>query len=327
MKRFIIYLLALCPILFFACSKKEPRAPSSIEMWMENNGKVKVLSTTAMIDDLVMRIGGEYIDHISLIVGDLDPHTYELVKGDEEKFTCAHVVFGNGLGLEHGASVHYHLHKHPHAIFLGDVIEKKHPGAILQKKGQKDPHVWMDVSLWAEAIEPIVRTLSEVDPQHAPLYLENGKTMFQEMQETHKRIQEKLRKIPSEKRFLVTSHDAFNYFARSYLSEESEKEEGWQDRFVAPEGLAPDGQLGARDIQKVIDYLYAHQVHVLFPETNVSRDSLKKIVSSCKELGLDVTISKDPLYGDAMGSKGSDADSYMKMIEHNASVLVSAWEK
>jgi len=52
--------------------------------WYADNGKIKVLSTTAMIHDLVKHIGAEHIDGLVLIRGELDPHTYQMVKGDDE---------------------------------------------------------------------------------------------------------------------------------------------------------------------------------------------------------------------------------------------------
>ena len=75
----------------------------------------------------------------------------------------------------------------------------------------------------------------------------------------------------------MTSHDAFNYFARAYLADPEEVE--WQKRFEAPEGLAPDGQLSVADIQRIIDHICMYRIAVLFPESNVSRDSLRKIIS------------------------------------------------
>ena len=62
---------------------------------------------------------------------------------------------------------------------------------------------------------------------------------------------------------------------------------------------------------------------MVFPESNVSRDALRKITSACRHA---VKICKEPLYGDAMGEPGSGADSYLGMIEHNADVMKRAWE-
>jgi manganese/zinc/iron transport system substrate-binding protein len=289
----------------------------------ESNNKIKVLSTTAIVGDLVGAIGGERIDHLILMTGDIDPHSYELVKGDDEKFSAAKIIFSNGIGLEHGASIRYQLQHHPMTAALGDYIFEKHPEKIIYVDGQKDPHIWMDLSLWAEAIPLIVERLSQVDPAGEEFYAANGKRLFEKIELTDRAIDEKLRSVPPEKRYLVTSHDAFNYFARRYLSE---NEEEWQERFVAPEGLAPDGQLSASDIRDVAEHLVKYQINTLFAESNVSRDALKKIVKVCLEKGHDVKMSKEVLYGDVLGPKGSGAEDYLSMVEHNAALLVSKWK-
>src|SRR5579863_3754340 len=117
----------------------------------ESTGKLKTLSTIAQIADLVTEIGGDRIQSAVLVQGDLNPHTYELVKGDDEKIQQADFVFYNGLGLEHGASVASMISSHPHAFAIGDSIQKLHPEKILWKGNTQDPHIWMDISLWKEA--------------------------------------------------------------------------------------------------------------------------------------------------------------------------------
>ena len=100
-------ILLLASMLFVSltgCGRKSGRA-QKFSKWMAPNGKVKILSTTAQIGDLVEEIGGDRMDYWVLIQGDLDPHSYELVKGDDEKLSRADRVFYNGLGLEHGASL------------------------------------------------------------------------------------------------------------------------------------------------------------------------------------------------------------------------------
>ena len=51
------------------------------------------------------------------------------------------------------------------------------PDAILRVQGEIDPHIWMDISLWREAIDPIVEALSQTDPQGAPFYREKGEAL------------------------------------------------------------------------------------------------------------------------------------------------------
>ena len=324
----LIRVILLCCLGLFGCSRDPAQSPpSELETWMTPNGKIKILCTTAMIDDLVGQVGGNRVDHLTLIVGEIDPHSYELVKGDDEKLSNAQIIFCNGLGLEHGASLRSWLETHSDIVALGNEIQKKYPEEILRLGGQWDPHIWMDVSLWSKAIDPIVQALAQEDPQHADFYKKNGEELLTRMLEIDREILERLQAIPSDKRFLVTSHDAFHYFTRRYLAAPDEKGScEWEKRCAAPEGLAPDGQLSAIDIQKIIDFLCCCQVGVVFPESNVSRDSLKKIVNACCEKGIDVKISQEALYGDAMGAKGSDAGTYLQVMVHNSEAIAREWK-
>lgn len=303
------------------CQENKHLSHSSVQEWMTPNQKVKVLSTIAMIDDLVRAIGGPLIDPMILIKGELDPHSYQLVKGDDEKLAFADVVFFNGLGLEHGPSLQGYLLGQPKAISLGDRLIQEDPALLLYFRGQPDPHIWMDISLWARITPHIVSTLALKDPDHAEIYEENGKKLIVTMMEAHQKVKEELQTIPAHKRYLVTSHDAFNYFTRAYLAAQGESEREWSERFAAPEGLAPESQISATDIQAIVNHLQQYRIHVLFPESNVNRDSIKKIVEAAKQKNLDVKISDIPLFADAMGKPGSQGDTYLKMIQYNAQVI------
>ncbi len=303
----------LCLILLFlvGCS---PSKQTALDAWMSDSKKLKVLSTTAQVGDLVAQVGGERVDAWVLIQGDLDPHSYELVKGDGEKFQRADQIFFSGLGLEHGAGVAQQLKGNPKALGVADAIRELRPDEILFRGAAPDPHLWMDISLWKEGVGPIVAALSAKDPDGAAYYRERGEQLVLELTQAHEALQKSLREVPEEKRYLVTSHDAFHYFARSYLAEPGEID--WRKRVAAPEGLAPDGQLGGRDIQKIIDFVRERSVAVIFPETNVSRDSIKKICSAGKELQIDIRICQEPLYGDSMSGL-----SYLEMMQRNGNVL------
>ena len=296
--------------------------------WMESTGRVKVLSTTAMIGGFVKEVGGEYVDAQVLIQGQLDPHSYQLVKGDDEKLSVADVIFYNGLGLEHGPSLHYHLQNNSNAIALGDLIENENPTLILFEGGQRDPHIWMDISLWIRILPHIAEGLSQHDPSHAGYYKQRADELQKEYLKEHLELQKNMNKVPEQKRYLVTSHDAFSYFARAYLKAENENlEDQWGHRFAAPEGLAPESQLSHTDIQQILDHVARFDVHVLFPESNVNPASLQKIISASNELGLDLRISKQALYGDSMGCPGSGAETYLGMMRWNIETLIQNWEE
>jgi manganese/zinc/iron transport system substrate-binding protein len=317
MRKIIILLSALFLILGFSCSK-DPQA-EKLHEWVKPNGKIKVLSTTAMINDLAKEVGGDRVDCLVLIQGDQDPHSYELVKGDDEKLNSAHLIFFNGLGLEHGASLDYRLKHHSHAISLGNWIQQRFPEKILAENQENDPHIWMDVSLWAEALNPIVDALTQQEEKSATYFKANADAFLKKMQLTDQKMRTLLQAIPTHKRYLVTTHDALNYFTRRYLAEEAEK--NWKSRFAAPEGLAPDGELSIADIGRIVQFLCIRHVSVIFPESNVSRTSLQKILEVCLAKGLKISLSQKPLYTDAMGPPGSCADTYLKMMEYNAEII------
>jgi manganese/zinc/iron transport system substrate-binding protein len=321
MRGFFCYLIGI--LLICGCSTDHhQKRQAHFKQWIQNNGKVKVLSTTAMVNDIVKQVGGERVDTMTLIEGQLDPHSYQLVKGDDEKLNFAQIIFYSGLGLEHGPSLHHYLIKNPKSISLGDQIDRQNPGVVIYVREQKDPHIWMDISLWSRAIPFIVESLSKQDPEHSTFYQTNGQKLQAEMAKVHLEVKEIMHHVPANKRYLVTSHDAFNYFARAYLSEDEELDSGdWEKRFAAPEGLAPESQLSSTDIKAIIDHLRRYQVHLLFPESNVSRDSIRKIVQAGQAQGIDVKIACCPLYSDAMGQPGSEGDSYLKMILYNARTL------
>ncbi len=289
---------------------------------MEPTDKLKVMATTGIIEDMVKEIGQNEVAVISLIQGDLDPHSYQLVKGDQEKLTESAIIFANGLGLEHGPSLKAYLENSSKTVFLGDEIAKEKPDDILRYKGQTDPHIWMDISLWKLAIPHVVKALSKARPDQKELFEKRGQKLFSDYEKADQEIKVFISTIPPNKRYLVTSHDAFNYFARAYLADEKEREAGqWEVRFQAPEGLAPDSQLSLNDIRFIVNHLKKYGIEVIFPESNLSPDSLKKIIDAAKEEGIQVKLGNPYLYGDAMGPKGSDGDTYLKMLWHNAKTI------
>lgn len=312
-----LYPLIALLLLIVGCAQ----TPSSDAARFHDDGKIKILSTTAMIDDLAREIGGEYVDSIPLIRGELDPHSYELVKGDDEKFAASDLVFYNGLGLEHGLSLRQNLEHNPKAVDLSASILKANPEAILIVEGQYDPHIWMDVTLWMQVVEPISSALSSKDPDHADYYRARAETLLNQMRLVDEAALLRLQAIGSEKRYLVTSHDAFNYFTRRYLAAPGEVE--WKNRCAAPEGLAPESQMSVTDVMAILSHVEEFNISVLFPESNMNKDALKKILSAAKEKGLSIRLCPHALYADSMGETGS----YLEMMNHNMRIIAEELEQ
>ncbi len=310
----LIFLFSLLGALTFF--RKEQNLKSD---WMKDSGKVKVLSTTAIVGDLVERIGGNEVDHLILMKGETDPHSYELVKGDAEIIDRADLIFSNGLGLEHGASLVYALKKHRNHVPLANIFKSMN-GQALYFEGQLDPHVWMDVSMWMQLAPEVEEKLVQLCPERAEVFHKNAAELKKEWEALHQEIFSQIQSVPEEMRYLVTSHDAFQYFARRYLAPPGATSD-WQERISAPEGLAPDGQLSIKNIEEVLQFLQLHKIHVIFPESSVSRDSIKKIVEVASQKNMNVTIVKEPLYSDTLGPKNSGASDYPSMMRSNAKVI------
>ncbi|MCH9630262.1 MAG: Manganese-binding lipoprotein MntA [Chlamydiia bacterium] len=321
LKKGVFLFLVLFVTMFVASCSKMSKKENSSQNFVMPSDKLKVLSTTTIIDDLVAKIGKEHIVHTSLITGQLDPHSYELVKGDDDKISNADVLIYNGLGLEHGASLKYQLENAENSYAISDSMQADE--AFIFVDGQVDPHIWMDLSLLAKAVIPIGKILAKYDPQHEKQYMQNARELEKSMLALDKHIEASLEKIPKESCYLVTSHDAFYYFTRRYLAKESERSsDEWRKRCRAPEGLAPDGQMSPKDIGAIVEYALSYGVQVVFTESNVNQDALRKVVKIIKQKGSLADLSREPLYGDTMGEVGSGAEGYLKMMKYNSRIIV-----
>lgn len=309
-------------LVVFCVSCQSNTKEMQVDASLIEEKKLHVLCTTGMVHDLVQQIGQEHITTEVLIKENLDPHTYEMVKGDGEKFERASIIFYSGLGLEHSPHLFTQLTNHASSHSLGDYIASKFPDQVIYVDQQKDPHIWMNISLWKEATDLIVQVLSKNDPEHQEEYHKNALHLCQEMDQAHQSILSMLQELPQDQRYLVTCHDAFNYFTKAYLCEKGEqKGESWRERCKSPEGLAPDSQLSLADIQSVVEHLKKYDVQVVFPEANVNLNSIKKIKEATQKMGLCVHISPYVLYADSLSKKGEPQDSYLKMIRYNAEVI------
>jgi manganese/zinc/iron transport system substrate-binding protein len=318
---------AILGLLWGCGSDSSDSSMSKRRQWMVPNDKIKVLTTISMIQDIVQQIGGEHVEVLSLITGELDPHSYQLVKGDGELLAFADLIIYNGLGLEHGPSLQKFLLGNSKAIAVGDQIMRTSPELFIVTQSQIDPHIWMDISLWNRIIPIVVEALTAKDPSHAKDFEENGLAVQKKMLAAHESIRSQMERIPSEKRYLVTSHDSFHYFTKAYLTDNQELEtEAWRSRCAAPEGLSPESELSTSDIHHIIEHLQKYTVRVVFTESNVSRDSIRKIVAIGKEKGFSIQIAKDCLYADSMGHANGKELDYLGMIQHNASVIAGHLE-
>lgn len=272
-----------------------------------------IVATTSMIGDATRAIAGEHA-HVTHLMGEgIDPHTYRQTRSDVVKLGEADLVVWNGLYLE--AQLEELL------LELGErkpviaVAEKLPADAILQSEeyeGRHDPHVWMDVSLWAEVV-PIIRdALQEHDPDNAPAYAANAEAYLEGLAELAHYAEETLATVPEGSRALVTAHDAFQYFGRAYDFE-----------VIGIQGISTDSEAGLREIEDLVDLIVARGIEAVFVESSVSERNVRALVEGAGARGHELEVGGE-LFSDAMGAPGSYEGTYVGMIDHNVTTITRA---
>jgi len=327
--RFKFQTLFFCKILclfvfslLISCSKLDAKR-KEMRTWFSDNGRLKIACTTSPIRDLTRALTVGLADTCAMIDAGLDPHAYELVKGDGEKLQGADLVIALGLGLEHGASISAALKSHPRCLFIGQYLKKSLPQRLIYVDGELDPHIWMDLELFSESLEPICERLCELLPEHKALLIERKVRLKNRLYSLHSAFRSKLQSLPMSRRYLVTAHDAFNYFTRAYLAEPSEQVSGaWKKRLIACEGLAPEGQVATSDLRQVIRFIEKNRTPCAFAESNLGRGFLQKILEVTRERAkaqASFEIAKSPLCADTMlGGEGFD---YVDSMAYNVELI------
>jgi len=75
------------------------------------------------------------------------------------------------------------------------------------------------------------------------------------------------------------------------------------------------------DITDLVAAIRSQGVKAVFSESSLPPKTAEAIAS---EAGVQIIEGEDALYGDSLGPKGSEGDTYLKMERHNTSVIVSA---
>jgi manganese/zinc/iron transport system substrate-binding protein len=178
--------------------------------------------------------------------------------------------------------------------------------------GHTDPHVWMDVKGWADAVKVVARSLGEVDADNAAHYLQNAERYVAQLAKLDDYARQALASIPKERRVLITAHDAFNYFGRAYDID-----------VRGIQGISTESEAGIADINKLVDLLVERRIPAIFVESSVSDKNIKALVEGCKSRGHAVRIGGQ-LFSDAMGRPGTYEGTYIGMIDHNVTTIARA---
>lgn len=272
-------------------------------------GRLSVVATTTMIEDLARRIAGPDAEVFGIMKVGEDPHVYDVRPNDAVLISKADVILTNGFHLE--ATLDGVIDQAAN----GDVVHLAEAAGIEQLgsevyAGAPDPHCWMDVTMFRGYAEAARDALIAADPDHADGYRQRAEEYLAQLDELEAWIKKQWESVPEEKRIIVTSHDAFNYYAAAY---------GVEVHGVI--GISTDAQPKASDIEKLRRLIADRSVRALFLETSVA-PTLNDIVQNiANDTGVSVGGT---LFSDSLGAPGSGGETYLQMMRHNTQTMVEA---
>ena len=273
-----------------------------------DNDQPQVVSTSTIIADLTETVGGDEIEHQGILEPGADPHVYEPVPQDSIAFEEADLIFYNGYNLEPGLiKVMNAAGVGAKKVAVGEVVRPldwEYEGEI-----EPDPHVWGNAENAILMVNTIRDNLIELSPEDREFFTENAAKLTQELRELDTWIEQQIATIPENQRRLVTTHDAFQYYASAYGLEVT-------GTLI---GISTEEQPSAQTVSRLADSIRESRVPAIFAETTINP---KLITTVAQEAG--VKLAPNELYSDSIGSPGSEGDSYVKMLVSNTETIVNA---
>lgn len=299
-------------IIIAACSKVDSSGSEATRAAADN--KISVVTTIGMITNIVEVVGGDEVEVKGLMGPGVDPHLYKASHGDMERLDQADIIFYGGLHLEGKLNdIFNKLGNQKPVAAVSQNIDK-----ALLRSGQDtggteyDPHIWFNVKHWISATETVRDVLIKYDQANAELYRNNADAYIKDLEKLDTEVKEKIAQIPEQSRVLVTAHDAFGYFGDAYGM-----------KVMGLQGISTAAEYGSKDVSELRDYLIENKIKAVFVESSIPTKSMEAVIAGAKQLGHEVTIGGE-LYSDSLGEPSSDADTYIKMVQHNVNTIVEA---
>lgn len=272
---------------------------------------IAVTATVGMVADLVRVVGGDRVDVSQICGSGVDPHLYKATRDDVQTMMSADVIYYSGLMLEGKmADTLIKMARGKPVVAVTEVLDKK---TLLEPDdfaGHFDPHVWMDVAAWSQCVGVVADELSTLDPPSEPGYRERAAKLQAELTKLDVYGKRVIATIPEDRRVLVTSHDAFNYFGRAY---------GLQ--VLGVQGISTESEAGLQRINELVDLIVNKKVKSVFVESSVPRKNIDSLVEGARSRGHEVAACDKELFSDAMGKPGTYEGTYIGMLDHNLTVV------
>jgi len=281
---------------FIACIVALVAAP------LHAQDRLDVVASFSILADLVKNVGGDRGNVTTLVGPNGDVHVYTPAPSDARKNAGARILFVNGLGLEGWL---------PRLVQSAGnkatIVTVSNGVAPLKHGSDADPHAWQSIPNVEIYVANIRDALIAADPADAAVFRANAAHYLTELDSLDAEVRAAIAKIPPERRKVITTHNAFGYFAAAYGVE-----------FLAPVGVSTETEPSARNIAALIQQIKADKIPAVFLE-NLSDDRL--IARIAAETG---AKAGGILYSDALTDEKGPAPTYIDLIRHNIKALTSA---
>ena len=296
-------------IIASSCSKNADK--THLEANKQGDGKKIVTVTTSFLYDMVDNLVGDKVEKEFIIPAGEDPHLYTAKPQDLEKIKKADLLLYHGLHFE-GKMVDV-LEKKGSAVSRTfkkeDIGEMEEDGKVVV-----DPHFWFDIKLYKEATKNAAEDLEKLLPEEKESIEKNLESYLAKLDELDKENKEKISSIPEASRYLITPHDAFNYFSRAY-----------NIPVKAPQGVSTDSEVANKDIEDTVNFIVKNKVKAIFAESTTDPMRMEKLKEAVKAKGFDVKVVSgegQELFSDSLASEGQVGDNYIDMYKHNVDLIV-----
>ncbi|MGN6486895.1 MAG: metal ABC transporter substrate-binding protein [Devosia sp.] len=273
-----------------------------------------VVASFSILGDMVKQVGGDRVAVTTIVGPDADTHVYEPRPQDAAVLGRAQAFFVNGLGFEgwiarlveatdfKGKVVTASAGVQTHTLAEGGEEQGQHRDGI-------DPHAWQSLGNGLLYVANIRDGLCAIDPEGCAVYTANAAAYSAEISALEVEVKAQVAAVPEAQRKVITTHEAFGYFAEAYGV-----------TFLAPEGISTDSEASATDVARLVDQVKQQGVKALFIE-NMSDPRLVQQIAA--ETGAKLGGA---LYADALSRPGEGAATYLEMFRHNVALLVPALE-
>lgn len=276
------------------------------------NHKPTVAVTTSFLEDIVNQVAGDLVTQKLIIPAGEDPHRYTAKKSDLEKLQTSDLILYHGLHFE--AKMDKALQQSGVAVskdFKKTAIENIEENG----KTEIDPHFWFDIDLYKTAVITTKLELQKLLPKEKQEIESKTKHYLAELDKLDDWVKQELSSLETHQRYLVTPHDAFNYFAKRY-----------HFTLHAPQGISTDSEVANSDMIETVNTIIDNNIKAIFTESTTNPSRMQKLQEAVEAKGGHVQVVSgegQELLSDSLAPSGQTGDTYIEMYKHNINLITS----